>query len=161
MSQKKLRVGVVGLGIGRGHVECFLQDERVQLAAVGENALKLRRDGQLTEAFAASVGAKLYPDAVAMIESGDIDAVSLAVTPKHRMVLLEAAARRGLPVLMEKPMAATWEDSLAMARIVRRAGILFMMEYPMRYCPSTRSCRRAGTLRQATGRGMRRTATAS
>jgi predicted dehydrogenase len=135
MSQKKLRVGVVGLGIGRGHVECFLQDERVQLAAVGENALKLRRDGQLTEAFAASVGAKLYPDAVAMIESGDIDAVSLAVTPKHRMVLLEAAARRGLPVLMEKPMAATWEDSLAMARIVRRAGILFMMEYPMRYSP--------------------------
>lgn len=135
MSQKKLRMGVIGLGIGRGHVECFLGDERVELAAIGENAIKLRRDGQLTEAFVATTGAKLYRDAVEMINSGDIDAVSLAVTPKHRMVLLEAAAKKGLPVLMEKPMAANLEDSIAMARIIRESGIFFMMEYPMRYSP--------------------------
>jgi predicted dehydrogenase len=135
MTAKKLRIGVIGLGIGRGHVECFLDDDRVQLAAIGENAIKLRRDGQLTEAFVATTGAKLYRDAVEMINSGDIEAVSLAVTPKHRMVLLEAAAKKGLPVLMEKPMAASLDDSIAMARIIRDSGIFFMMEYPMRYSP--------------------------
>jgi len=135
MTAKKLRIGVVGLGIGRGQVECFQLDERVTLAAIGENALKLRRDGMATEAFVATTGAKLYRDAVEMINSGEIDAVSLAVTPKHRLVLLEAAARKGLPVLMEKPMAATLDDAIAMARIVRESGIFFMMEYPMRYSP--------------------------
>jgi predicted dehydrogenase len=135
MLQEKLRVGVIGLGIGRGHVECFLSDERVRLTAIGENAIKLRRDGQLTEEFVASTGATLYRDAVEMINSGDIDAVSLAVTPKHRLVLLEAAAKKGLPVLMEKPMAATLDDAIAMARIIRESGIFFMMEYPMRYSP--------------------------
>ena len=135
MSPAKLRIGVIGLGIGRGHVECLLGDERVQLAAIGENAIKLRRDGMLTEEFVASTGAKLYRDAVEMINSGDIDAVSLAVTPKHRLVLLEAAAKKGLPVLMEKPMAATLDDAIAMGRIIKKSGILFMMEYPMRYSP--------------------------
>jgi predicted dehydrogenase len=135
MLKTKLRMGVIGLGIGRGHVECLLEDERVQITAIGENAIKLRRDGQLTEEFVAKTGARLYRDAVEMINSGDIDAVSLAVTPKHRMVLLEAAAKKGLPVLMEKPMAASLEDSLAMARVIRESGILFMMEYPMRYSP--------------------------
>lgn len=135
MSAKKLRIGVVGLGIGRGQVECFQLDERVTLAAIGENALKLRRDGMATDAFVATTGAKLYRDAVEMINSGEIDAVSLAVTPKHRLVLLEAAARKGLPVLMEKPMAANLDDAIAMARIVKKSGIFFMMEYPMRYMP--------------------------
>jgi len=36
---------------------------------------------------------------------------------------------------MEKPMAASLEDSIAMARIIRKSGIFFMMEYPMRYSP--------------------------
>ncbi len=135
MARNKLRVGVVGLGIGRGQVECLLEDERVQLSAIAENAIKLRRDGKLTEEFVASTGAKLYRDAVEMINSGDIEAVSLAVTPKHRLILLEAAAKEGLPVLMEKPMAASLDDAIAMARIIKSSGILFMMEYPMRYSP--------------------------
>jgi predicted dehydrogenase len=135
MTTKNLRIGVVGLGIGRGQVECFQLDERVTLAAIGENALKLRRDGMATDEFVASTGAKLYRDAIEMINSGDIDAVSLAVTPRHRLVLLEAAARKGIPVLMEKPMAATLDDAIAMARIIRESGIFFMMEYPMRYSP--------------------------
>jgi predicted dehydrogenase len=135
MTAKKLRIGVVGLGIGRGQVECFQLDERVTLAAIGENAIKLRRDGRATDEFVASIGAKLYRDAVAMIESGEIDAVSLAVTPRHRLVLLEAAAKRGMPVLMEKPMAANLDEAIAMSRIIKQSGILFMMEYPMRYSP--------------------------
>ena len=150
MLKTKLRMGVIGLGIGRGHVECLLSDERVHLAAIGENAIKLRRDGKLTEDFVATTGAKLYRDAVEMINSGEIDAVSLAVTPKHRMVLLEAAAKKGMPVLMEKPMAASLDESLAMARVIRESGIFFMMEYPMRYSPPIlklrdRTARRVGS----------------
>lgn len=135
MNDSKLRVGVVGLGIGLGHVECLLKDDRVQVAAIGENAVKLRRNGRSTEEFTASIGAKLYSDAVEMINSGEIDAVSLAVTPKHRLLLLEAAAKKGLPVLMEKPMAANLDDAIEMAKIIRDSGIFFMMEYPMRYSP--------------------------
>lgn len=131
----KLRIGVVGLGIGRGHVECLLEDSRVQLTGIAENAIALRRDGMRTEDFVATTGAKLYRDAVEMINSGEIDAVSLAVTPKHRLALLEAAAKKGMPVLMEKPMAANLDDAIAMARIIQSSGIFFMMEYPMRYSP--------------------------
>jgi predicted dehydrogenase len=40
-----------------------------------------------------------------------------------------------MPVLMEKPMAATLDEAVAMARVVRESGIFFMMEYPMRYFP--------------------------
>ena len=135
MNTKKLRIGVVGLGIGRGQVRCFLEDERVQLVAVCDNAIKLRQDGMLVEDFARSIGVKLYRDGVEMINSGEIDAISLAVTPKHRMVLLEAAAAKKMPVLMEKPMAANLGEAVKMARVIKKSGIFFMMEYPMRYFP--------------------------
>jgi predicted dehydrogenase len=135
MTDKKLRIGVVGLGIGRHQLNCFLDDDRVKVTAIAENAIKLRDDGENVEKFVAGMGAKLYRDGVEMINSGDIDAVSLAVTPKHRMVLLEAAAKRKMPVLMEKPMSANLAEAVKMARIIRDSGMFFMMEYPMRYFP--------------------------
>ena len=121
---------------------CFREDPRVELVAVADNVPRLRQDGQTPVGFAASIGVRHYVDAAEMISSGTIDAVSLAVRPVHRLPLLRAAAARRMPVLMEKPMSASIEEALEIARIVKDSGIFFMMEYPMRYFPQLVELRR-------------------
>jgi predicted dehydrogenase len=54
------------------------------------------------------------------------------VQPKWREPLLRAAAERGLPVLMAKPMANNVPQAELFAGIAADAGIPFMMENPRR-----------------------------
>ena len=81
-----------------------------------------RGETSLTE-YADSIGAAAYPDGVAMIENADIDAVSMCVSPKWREPLVVAAAKRQLPVIMEKPMAWDTAQGEKLARIATDAGI--------------------------------------
>ena len=86
--------------------------------------------------YADSIGAVAYTDGVEMIENADIDAVSLCVSPKWREPLVVAAAKRKLPVNMEKPMASSAAQGEKLAEIASDAGIMLMMEYPLRFFPA-------------------------
>ena len=131
-----VRIGIVGLGFGTAHVGTTANIDGVRVAAVADNAPVRGRNVSVAE-FAASIGAEGFDDGVRMVREADIDAVDLVVAPKWREPLLQAAAQRGLPVLMEKPMANSLAQAERFASIVRDAGIPFMMEYPLRFHPAT------------------------
>jgi len=135
----EVKIGVVGLNLGRWQVETVSALEGARVAAVAENAaqVKVPEKGPMSVAeYAAMIGAVPYDDGADMIEKEDLDAVSLCVSPKYREPLLRAAARRKLPVLMEKPMASCLEQARRFAGIVADAGIMLMMEYPLRFFPA-------------------------
>jgi len=134
-----VRIGIVGLNLGQWQIETLAEIQGAHVAAVADNApqIQVPGRGQMAVAdYAESIGAAAYADGVEMIEREDLDAVSLCVSPKYREPVMLAAAGKKLPVLMEKPMACCTAQGEKLARIAADAGIIFMMEYPLRYYPA-------------------------
>src|SRR5258708_31122678 len=90
------------------------------------------RLGVSIEEFCAHYGATPYADGFEMMANEQLDAVTICTNPKLHRPFVEEAARRGLHVLLEKPMAGTAEDCAAMIEACERAGAQLVMEVPMR-----------------------------
>jgi NagD protein len=67
--------------------------------------------------------------------SVEADCCGVAVPPRFHRPAVELAAARGLQVLSEKPIADTWEDSVAIYRAARQAGIKMQVMQNYRYTP--------------------------
>ena len=108
-----LRVGLAGLGaMGRNHLRHLSSREGCTLAAVADPAADLLADA------VAKTGAAGFEDALAMINDAEIDAVVIATPTTAHAPLGLAAIERGLPVLIEKPLAG----SVAEGRRARGRG---------------------------------------
>jgi predicted dehydrogenase len=131
---EEVKIGVVGLSWGRHHITTMSK-----LPGVRVTAIAYRRplpDGKTVADYAYEIGAQAFDDGVRMIAEADIDGVDICTSPKWREPLLEAAARRGLPVLVEKPMALSVAQAERMAKVAADAGIPLMVEYPLRFHPA-------------------------
>ncbi len=68
---------------------------------------------------------RLYASYDRMFDEVDADVCFIVIPPTARLAVVQAAASRGLAVLCEKPIAATWDHALEIGRIVRTTGIPF------------------------------------
>lgn len=75
-------------------------------------------------------------DLDAFLAAPGLDAVYLATPNALHRPLVEAAARAGLPVLCEKPLAADTADADAMVEAVTAAGTLLGTAYDQRWHPA-------------------------
>ncbi len=100
--------------------------------------------------------ARRYADGLAMIESmatsGELDAIGMAVGPKQHSELAAAALRRGLPVFIEKPPAATSAEAQVLADLARAAGKPCVVGFMKRYSTANRI---AGNITRGAGFGPR------
>lgn len=91
----------------------------------------------------------VFDDVAALIGAVRLDALYVA-TPNHlHREVVEAAAAAGVPVLCEKPLAATLDDAEAMAASAGRAGIVFGTAFDQRHHPAHRAAHeevRAGSI---------------
>ncbi|MGZ8562421.1 MAG: Gfo/Idh/MocA family oxidoreductase, partial [Candidatus Limnocylindria bacterium] len=138
MSDAPMRAGVVGLGMmGRNHVRVW--DEAipgVELVAVADP------DPAAVARATAGRRARGYEDPRAMLEAERLDLVSIvAPTSLHLPVTLEAL-RSGANVLVEKPIAATREEAVAMMDAAAEAGRLLTVGHIERFNPAIRELRR-------------------
>lgn len=135
-SNSDIRLGIVGMQLGLWHAGAIAEIEGASIAAVADNVPgKLPGPNITLREWADSLGADAYTDGVAMIRNADINAVDLCVSPKWRLPLVEAAAERGLPVLLEKPWGTNMAHGRAIAEVIRTASLLHMVEFPLRYFP--------------------------
>lgn len=86
------------------------------------------------EATARAFGiAKVYTDVNALLDQEAVDFVDIVTTaPSHRM-LVEACARRGVAVIVQKPLAPSWEDASALVAAMDRAGRPLMVHENFRF----------------------------
>lgn len=125
---KKLRVGIVGLV--HGHVHGFLGQYRnrpeIEIVGISEP------DRQLLSEAAKKYGfdqALLFTDLEQMIVKARPQAVLVYTsTYDHRMVV-EVAARHGVHVMMEKPLAVSLDDALAIQKAARESKIHVLVNY--------------------------------
>ena len=123
-----LRVGIVGLT--HGHVHGFLEHYRhspeIEIVGIAEP------DRQLLSAAAAKYGfdqALLFSDLEEMMAKAHPQAVLVYTnTFDHRRVV-EACASHGVHVVMEKPLATTYEDALAIEKAAQAGKIHVLVNY--------------------------------
>lgn len=112
MKQKKIKVGVVGIGhLGNYHLQKYRKLESCEITAVAD--VSAERAQKAADIYQCAASAN-YQDLI-----GRIDAVSIAVpTSDHHQVARDFLAA-GIDVLIEKPICATLEEAdelIALAR---------------------------------------------
>jgi predicted dehydrogenase len=126
-----LRLGLAGLGsMGRNHLRVISNHPETVLAAVADPT---------TEALTAAVdhtGARGFADPLEMIAAADLDGVVVAAPTTNHAALALAAIERGLPVLVEKPLAATVDDAIAIVTAARKRGVQVQVGHVERYNPA-------------------------
>jgi predicted dehydrogenase len=78
-----------------------------------------------------------YDEYDELLASGDIDAVYIALPNTMHRDYTERAARAGIHVLCEKPIAVTSRDSEAMIRACARADVRLMIAYRLHFEKAT------------------------
>jgi predicted dehydrogenase len=84
-----------------------------------------------------------YTDAAAMLAAERLDFVDIATTPPSHRFLVELAARHRVPVICQKPLAATFEDAQAMVAACDAAGVAMMVHENFRWQAQIRALRAA------------------
>ena len=131
MSGAPLRLGLAGLGsMGRNHLRVISAHPETVLAAVADP------DPETLAAATAQTGATGWADPLAMIREAEIDAVVIAAPTTFHPGLAHAAIERGIPVLVEKPLAATAEEAWAIVRAGRECGVPVQVGHVERYNPA-------------------------
>ena len=130
------RWGIAGFGwVARDFVAPAMASAGHVLAGIADPDPAARDD-------ASARGIAAHPSLEALLAAG-IDALYVA-TPNHRhRVAVEAAASRGVPVLCEKPLAATLADADAIASAVRDSGIAYRTAFDQRHHPAHAAIRDA------------------
>jgi predicted dehydrogenase len=122
----RLRIGVVGVGaLGRHHARHLAALDEAELVGVFDT------DPARAAAVAGELGTTAFPDLEGLLSR--VSAVSVAVpTPAHAAVGLRAL-ERGVPVLMEKPLAATVAEADTLIAAARRGGLQLQVGHIERY----------------------------
>ncbi|SCK46861.1 Predicted dehydrogenase [Streptomyces sp. WMMB 714] len=94
------------------------------------------------QAFAEQLGVGHVPTYRALFDWGP-DAVIVASENSRHRELVELAAKYGVDVLCEKPLATTAEDGEAMVAACREAGVRLGVAYPVRFSPAYAALREA------------------
>ena len=125
---RKLKMGVVGLGMGRGHARGYQSHPGSELAAVCD-----QDEGRLQEVAAELGGAQTYTDAGKMFREAGLDGVSIATPNKFHAPLTIEALKQGLHVLSEKPMARTVKEAERMLAAAEKAKKNLMINFSFRF----------------------------
>lgn len=131
-NQKKVRYAVVGLGhIAQVAVlPAFAHAQNSELTAlVSDDPEKLEKLGRRYKVKARFS----YDQFEECLGSGIVDAVYIALPNHLHREYTERAARAGVHVLCEKPMAVTEEDCLAMIRAAEANGVKLMVAYRLHF----------------------------
>ncbi len=117
---RKFNVGVVGYGWAAGaHIAALNATSRAQVAAIcssrplDPDELSAKHGGRIA----------CYRDLKSLLTRPDIDAVSIGSLPQMHARQAIAAARAGKHIIIEKPIALSWNDCLALHEAVRRARV--------------------------------------
>ncbi len=136
-----LRIGIAGLGQAAAMLLPALEsDARVVVTAIADRRVAAR------DALATSSAAiETYDTVGGLFESGGVDLVYIA-TPTHlHAEHAIAALRAGKHVIVEKPMAVTLEDALAMVAAAQECGRHLIVGHSQSFEPPIRAMREVVT----------------
>jgi predicted dehydrogenase len=131
---KILRVGVVGVGhLGAIHARIYAENPNCELVSVIDS----RREH--AEALAATLRCRAGSDLSDLPD--DLDAVSIVVPTNRHADSAVPLLERGIPCLVEKPLASTLEEADRILAAAERGGALLQVGHVERFQPGVRKIR--------------------
>lgn len=120
------RVAVVGVGyLGRFHALIYSRMSDVELAGVVD------RDPERARAVAEEAGCTAYESIDPLLDS--VDAVSVVVPTTAHLEVAAPFLSRGIPVLLEKPIAATLEEAREIVRLAEQHRAMLQIGHVERF----------------------------
>lgn len=125
---KKLRVGVIGLGMGRAHIEGYQRHPSAEVVAIADtDQARLEKTGDKYKVQGR------YLDAMEMIKKEKLDVVSVATPNKFHKPYTVAAFQAGAHVVCEKPMAMNAKEAQEMLNASKKAKKRLMINFSYRF----------------------------
>ncbi len=122
MPQRKLRLGVIGLGRAFSlMVPTFARHPAIEVVAGTDVRPQAR------EQFAHDFATHAHASAEALCDDPQVEAVYISTPHEFHAAQTKLAASRGKHILVEKPMALTLADCSAMIEAARAAGVVLMV----------------------------------
>lgn len=134
----KVRVGVIGTSAWTefAYLDNLRSHEQGEVVALAG-----RNEARLAEVAAKYSIEQTYADWNDMIWSADIDAVVVASPDEAHHEMVVAAARAGLHILCEKPLAANAQQALEMLEVVTETGVVNNVLFTYLHNPAIRYLR--------------------
>ncbi len=134
-----LRGALIGCGFVAGHhLDGWRRQSGAKLAALCD-----LDPARLKAASAHFPDTALHHDAAALFATERLDFVEICTRPESHRPLVELAARHGVNVLCQKPVALNRAELVAMIDACDRAGVRFMVHENWRFRPWNRALRAA------------------
>lgn len=129
-SDRKLRIGIIGTGgIAGSHIASYKKQPDVEVVAGADlipgKAEKFFKDNE--------VEAKAFTDYKKMIDTMNLDAVSVCTYNRTHAECTIYALEHGLPVLLEKPMTVTLEEAVAIREAEKKSGKIVSVGFQPRF----------------------------
>ena len=133
----RLRAGVIGLGMGKAHINGYRTHPQVDMVAIAD----------LDEEKLSTVGSELgidkrYTNVEEMFQKEKLDLVSVATPNKFHKSLTISALEHGCNVLCEKPMAMNAEEAAEMLDASKKAGKRLMINFSFRFYSQSAALKR-------------------
>jgi len=136
VSDRILRAAVVGVGhLGRHHARILASVAGATLTAVVDT------NQPRAQEIAAGLGARAFTDVRDIL--GDVDLVSIAAPTEVHAEIATLCLGRGIPVLVEKPLARTVAEADAIIAAAERAGVVLAVGHTERFNPAVLAARPA------------------
>jgi predicted dehydrogenase len=127
---KKYNVGILGYGwVATAHIAAINATRQAQVTAVcsarklDAAELSAKHGGQITA----------YRDLEALLDDKSLHVISICSYPYDHAKQAVAAARAGKHLIIEKPLALSWKDCLAIERAVKSARVKTCVCFECRY----------------------------
>jgi predicted dehydrogenase len=122
----RLRVGVVGVGyLGKLHAKIYAGMRDVELVGVVD------ANADVAKSVAQEHGCAAYTDPAELLDK--VDAVSIVVPTSLHLPVARPFLERRIHMLMEKPLAPTWEESRELVELAERSGVIFQVGHLERF----------------------------
>jgi predicted dehydrogenase len=135
MGKAELRVGVIGAGrwANMAHLPGWKRDERVELVAVSDVAPGLAEEAGRKYDISTSTD-----DARRLFEDDSIDVIDVVTGDHSHFELTMSALEAGKHVLVEKPVAHDFRDTLRARELAAAKGLKTKVGFTFRYSPAVR-----------------------
>jgi predicted dehydrogenase len=131
-----LKIAVVGPGlIGKRHLDLVDEDADSTVGAI------VVPDCARYAAIAAEFGVVVYPDVETMLASEDVDGVIISSPNIFHVEQTVTCLEAGIPVLVEKPIAHTYDEGVRAVEVATRTGVPLMVGHHRAHSPIIRSAK--------------------
>ncbi|MEX2232889.1 MAG: Gfo/Idh/MocA family oxidoreductase [Cyclobacteriaceae bacterium] len=127
---KKYNVGIVGYGwVATAHIAAINASANAQVTAIYSS--RPLNDAEVSASYGSPI--KTYTDLATMLKDKNIHVISICSYPNQHKDQAVAAAKAGKHLIIEKPLALSWEDCQAIEAAARSSGIKVCVCFECRY----------------------------